>query len=262
MTVPDFIRFKKDGVKISVCTCYDASFARILSATEIDCLLVGDSLSTVIYGHDTTLPATMDLMLAHTGAVRRGAPEKMITADMPFLSYRTGIKDAVLNAGALMRAGANAVKLEGSAGNEEVIKHLGESGIPVMGHLGLTPQFYNSFGGHKVQGKEEAAAEKILEQAKALEKAGCFAIVLECIPAVLSGKISRELNIPTIGIGAGPETDGQVLVVYDLLGLSGNFKPRFVRQYEAGGDLFAAAVNRFHTDIRKGQFPSLKESFA
>ena len=262
MTVPDFIRYKAEGRKISVCTCYDASFARIAAATDMDCLLVGDSLSTVIYGYDTTIPATMALMTAHTAAVRRGAPEKMVVADMPFLSYRTGLKDAVENAGALLRAGANAVKLEGLSGNEEIIRYLTESGIPVMGHLGLTPQFYHAFGGNKVQGREEKAAERLLEHASAMEKAGCFSMVLECIPSPLAGKISRELTIPTIGIGAGPETDGQVLVIYDLLGLSGNFKAKFVRKYADGTALFTEALNQFHKDILSGEYPSEKESFS
>ena len=197
----------------------------------------------------------MEWMVEHTRSVRNGAPDKYIVADMPFLTTRKGIEYATDCAGQLLVAGANSVKIEGMYGQEDVVAHIVQSGIPVMAHLGLTPQFYNAFGGHKMQGKTEEAAEKIIEEAKIAEKLGCYAIVLECIPAALAAKITKAVSIPTIGIGAGVECDGQVVVLFDMLGMSG-FKIRFVRQYLNGLELIKGALNAYSKDVHEGAFPS------
>jgi 3-methyl-2-oxobutanoate hydroxymethyltransferase len=204
----------------------------------------------------------MEMMARHTEAVSRGAPDKLIIGDMPFLSYRKGLGEAVQAAGDLMKAGAHAVKLEGAEGNEEIISHLIHSGIPVMGHLGMTPQSVHVFGGHKVQGRDDRQKKQMLENSKRLEKAGCFSLVLECVPATLAREISEHLTIPVIGIGAGSGTDGQVLVLYDVLGLTTDFKARFVRRYMNGDSGTEDGVNRFVHDIRTGDYPSDKESFS
>ncbi|MGM0600496.1 MAG: 3-methyl-2-oxobutanoate hydroxymethyltransferase [Candidatus Rifleibacteriota bacterium] len=255
------IQSLKNERKISMITCYDSWSARIVNNSDIDMILVGDSLAMVMHGFESTLPADMNMMTLHTQATRRGAPDKFIVSDMPFLSYRKGLSQSVEAAGNLMRAGANAIKLEGVAGNEEIIAHLVQSGIPVMGHLGLTPQSVHQFGGNKVQGKKEEQADKILDDALKLEQLGCFSLVLECIPASLAEKITREIRIPTIGIGAGKETDGQVLVMQDMLGMNNEFKPRFLRCYLEGESLFKDAFNRFADDVKAGKFPDTKESY-
>lgn len=254
MTTLDFSARKKDNQNISMITCYDATFARIVNASAIDCILIGDSCAMVMHGEKTTIPATMDMMTMHTKAVRAGAPDKFIVADMPFLSTRKGTAHAVECAGALLRAGANAVKIEGTFGQEDTLRHLVQSGIPVMAHLGLTPQFYNSLGGHKMQGKTEDAAQKIKEEALLSEQCGCFAVLLECIPEALAGEITRSLDVATIGIGAGNQTDGQVLVLQDMLGMSG-FCPRFVKKYLDGEALIAGALNQYAAEVQSGAFP-------
>lgn len=257
MTTLDFLKFKQENKKISMITCYDASFARIVDQTDIDCILIGDSCSMVMHGETTTIPAKMEWMVEHTRSVRNGT-SKYIVADMPFLTTRKGIEYATDCAGQLLVAGANCVKIEGVFGQEEILRHLVMSGIPVMAHLGLTPQFYQAFGGHKMQGKTDQAAEKIIEEAKKAEELGCFCVLLECIPAALAERISKEISVPTIGIGAGLNVDGQVLVLQDMLGMSG-FKPRFVRQYLNGLDLIKSALNQYASDVHDASFPAADE---
>ena len=258
MTSLDFFKYKTEKHKISMVTCYDTTFARLVEKTNVDCILIGDSLSMVMHGENTTIPAKMEWMEEHTRSVRNGT-QKYIVSDMPFLSTRKGIEFATDCAGKLLVAGANCVKIEGIFGQEEIIRHLVLSGIPVMSHLGLTPQFFQAFGGHKMQGKTEEAAEKILEEAKLAEKSGWVAIVLECIPCELAKKITETVKIPTIGIGAGAETDGQVLVLQDMLGMSG-FHPRFVRQYLNGAELITNALNKYAKDVAEQNFPGPEES--
>jgi 3-methyl-2-oxobutanoate hydroxymethyltransferase len=262
MNVLDFQTRKRDHEKISMVTCYDYWSAQILERTDIDCLLVGDSLAMVMHGYDSTVYADVDLMALHIKAVARGAPGKFIVGDMPFLATRKGLEPTMDAVQTLMQAGANAVKIEGEAGQAELIAHVVESGVPVMAHLGLTPQSVHGFGGHKVQGRSDAAAEELLASARAVADAGCFALVLECVPAKLAACISRSIDIPTIGIGAGPETDGQVLVLHDMLGMNPDFKPKFLRHYASGFDVVSDAVNRFHQETRHGCFPSRSESYA
>ena len=262
MTVPDFAKRKCAGEKISMVTCYDHWSAKILNESDVDTLLVGDSLAMVMHGFDSTVHATVDMMATHTAAVRRGAPDKFVIGDMPFLSVRRGLEGAMDAVGALMQAGGNCVKIEGAAGQLDIMAHIVESGVPVMGHLGLTPQSVEAFGGHKVQGRNEGDAAKIIDQAKALEDAGCFALVLECVPTALGRAISEQLSIPTIGIGAGPDTDGQVLVLHDMLGMDPSFKPKFLRHYMNGEASVTEAVNRYHADVMERSFPAAEESYA
>ncbi|MCW8924950.1 MAG: 3-methyl-2-oxobutanoate hydroxymethyltransferase [Xanthomonadales bacterium] len=262
MKVQDFTLKKQSSERISMVTCYDAWSAKLIAGTDIDCVLVGDSLAMVVYGFDTTLPVDIDTMAAHTAAVRRGAPDKFIIGDMPFLSYRQGQGLAVENAGKLMQAGANAVKLEGAAGNLDMITHLVESGIPVMGHLGLTPQSVHRLGGMHVQGRDNGAAEQLKRQATELQQAGCFALVLELVPAALAATVTQALDIPTVGIGAGAATDGQVLVLHDLLGLSANFKPKFLRTWMDGAVNVHDALQSFHREVNEGTYPGKQESYA
>ena len=254
MNTLDFHKAKEEGKKLSMVTCYDATFAKLIDQTNIDLILIGDSASMVMHGENTTLPASMEWMAEHTRSVRNGT-QKYIVADMPFLTTRKGLEYATDCAGRLLVAGANCVKIEGVFGQEEILRHLVLSGIPVMSHLGLTPQFYQAFGGHKMQGKTEEAAEKIIEEAKKAEELGCCSIVLECIPAVLAEKITKAVSIPTIGIGAGVNCDGQVLVLQDMLGMTG-FKMRFVRQYLNGGELIKNALNQYAEDVKNASFPS------
>lgn len=253
MTTLDFAAYKKEGRKISMVTCYDATFAKIIDKTDIDTILIGDSASMVMHGESTTIPTKMEWMEEHTRSVRNGT-SKFIVADMPFLTTRKGQDYATDCAGRLLVAGANSVKIEGVFGQEKILEHLALSGIPVMAHLGLTPQFYQAFGGHKMQGKTEEAAEKIIEEAKLAEKVGCFSLVLECIPKDLAKKITESVGIPTIGIGAGRDCDGQVLVLQDMLGMSG-FKPRFVKQYMDGLSLITGALNEYAREVSAAAFP-------
>lgn len=241
-------------------TCYDYTSATIVASTEIDCILVGDSLAMTMLGHDSTLPATTPIMAQHIASVKKGAPNKFIVGDMPFLSYRKSLTENMNAVEAIMNAGANAIKLEGLIGNEELIKHIVDSGVPVMGHLGLTPQSVHQLGGYKVQGRGEAG-EKLLEQAKKLQELGCFSLVLEAVPNAVAEKVSSQLQIATIGIGAGPSTDGQVLVFQDLLGLNTEFKPKFVRQYLNGAELIQGALNSFNQTVKDSSFPAIEESY-
>lgn len=261
MNILNFKSKKNSGEKISFVTCYDYSSARILNASNVDAILVGDSLAMTMYGEKSTLPATVELMAQHIAAVSRGAPDKFIVGDLPFLSYRMSLGENMAAVATVMRAGAHAVKLEGVSGNEHLIQHIVESGVPVMGHLGLTPQSVHQMGGYRVQGREETQAGLIAEQAQDLEDLGCFSLVLECVPHSLARKISESLIIPTIGIGAGPDTDGQVLVWQDMLGLNSDFKPKFVRQYLDGQKLILTALNQYADDVRKQKFPSPDESY-
>lgn len=259
--VLEFAAAKAAGRRISMVTCYDASFARVFEASAVDCLLVGDSAAMVMHGHPDTLAATVELMALHTAAVRRGAPTRFLIGDLPFLSFRKGVPAALDAVAALMRAGANAVKLEGITGHEDVITAIAGSGIPVMGHLGLTPQSVHALAGFRVQGRSDQDAARILADARRLESLGCFSLVLECVPSPLASQITQALGIPTIGIGAGSGCDGQVLVLQDLLGLSDGFRPRFVRRYADGFSLFRDAVDRFDQDVKQGAFPAAAESY-
>lgn len=255
MNVLDFYKKKKNNEKISMITCYDYTSARIISQTSIDCILVGDSVAMTMHGYKDTLSATLDMMCFHTAAVSRGASNKFIVADLPFLSYRKSLSKNVSATQALIQAGAHAVKLECVSGNEKLIQHLTESGIPVMGHIGLTPQFIHILGGHKVQGKTDESAKRLKEDALALQQSGCFAVVLECVPSLVSKEITESLTIPTIGIGAGPETDGQVLVFQDLLGLTTDFKPKFVKAFLNGQEQVKNSIEDFVRSIQSKEFP-------
>jgi 3-methyl-2-oxobutanoate hydroxymethyltransferase len=260
-SVLDFAAAKATGRKISMVTCYDSSLARVLESTSVDCILVGDSAAMVMHGHADTLAATVELMALHTAAVRRGAPTLFLIGDLPFLSFRKGVPAALDAAAALMRAGAQSVKLEGVTGHEDVIEALVGSGIPVMGHLGLTPQSVNALSGFRVQGRREDDAMRIVEDARRLEALGCFSIVLECVPSALGARITQALTIPTIGVGAGIHCDGQVLVLQDLLGLTGGHRPKFVRTYLDGNAAVRDAIDRFDRDVKQGDFPAAVESY-
>ncbi len=261
MNIHDFEQYKHQGRKISMVTCYDFWSAKILNESDVDCLLVGDSLAMVMHGFDSTVHADVDLMKLHVSAVARGAPDKFVVADMPFLSCSKGLNSAMDAVQELMQAGGTAVKVEGQDHQVDIIRHIVEAGVPVMGHIGLTPQSVHSLGGHKVQGRDEAKAQRLIQGARELEQAGCFALVLECVPAVLARSISQNLSIPTIGIGAGADTDGQVLVLQDLLGMDPSFKPKFLRQYACGNKVITGAVNQFHSDVQQELFPSAAESY-
>lgn len=260
-SVLDFARFKAEGHRISIVTAYDAWSARIVARSRVDAVLVGDSAAMVMHGHDTTLGATVELMALHTRAVARGAGGKFVIADMPFLSFRQGIPAAMTAVGALVASGAQAVKLEGVDGHEDVIRQIVGSGVPVMGHVGLTPQSVNQFGGFRLQGRSDGEAARILRQAHALEDLGCFSIVLECVPANLAACITSELRLPTIGIGAGLATDGQVLVLQDLWGVDTAHTPRFVRRYVDGEAVLTDALDRYDADVKEARFPGPEESY-
>jgi 3-methyl-2-oxobutanoate hydroxymethyltransferase len=257
----DFLRAKNEGHKLSMITCYDYAFARLLSKTALDGILVGDSAGMVMHGHSSTLSMTVDLMRLHCEAVVRGAPGKFVVVDMPFLSFRKGLSAALDSAQILMSAGAHAVKLEGVDGHEDVIKRLTQSGIPVMGHLGLQPQSVRAYGGFKVQGRNGDAAQAIARQASVLEELGVFAVVLECIPAVVARDITQALRIPTIGIGAGAACDGQILVLQDLLGMNMDFRPKFARAFSDGAASVLDAVAHFDEAVKAGTFPTTDESY-
>jgi 3-methyl-2-oxobutanoate hydroxymethyltransferase len=260
-SVDGFSAAKAAGSKISMVTAYDAWSARILADTPVDCLLVGDSAMMVVHGEKDTLGATPEIMAMHTRAVVRGAPGKFVVADMPFLAARKGEAHALDCAALLLRAGAHAVKIEGARGHTHVIKHLVESGIPVMGHLGLTPQWVRGLGGFKVQARDEEGSRQLLSDAKALERAGAFAIVLECIPQALAREATAALGVPTIGIGAGPGCDGQVLVLQDMLGFNPEFRPRFSRRFADGAALVREGAKAFAEAVKSGGFPSEGEGF-
>ena len=260
--VHDFLKKKKAGEKITMLTCYDYSMAKLLARTSIDTILVGDSLGNVIQGQKNTIPVMLEDIIYHTKAVRRAMADIFITSDLPFMSYQSDDITALNSAGRILKeSGADAVKLEGAGRFLKTIEKLVESGIPVMGHLGLTPQSVLAFGGYRLQGKGEKQAEEILKDAIELEKAGVFALVLEKIPADLAEKISNTLAIPVIGIGAGNKTDGQVLVIHDMLGIDPDFQPRFVRHYANLSDIIINATEEYCRDIRSGEFPSEQESY-
>ncbi len=261
MNVQKFISMKGKQ-PIVLITTYDAPFARIVSEAGVDAILVGDSLANNVLGYSDTLPATMEDMIRHTQAVRRGAPDAFIIADMPFLSYQCSQDEAVRNAGRFLKeAGANAVKLEGGSVFAPLVKRLVDSGIPVMGHLGLTPQSVNVFGGYRVQGKDEKSAERLLEDAKALEQAGVFAIVLEMVVEEVARRITESVNVPTIGIGSGRYCDGQVLVLHDLLGLNPTFLPKFAKRYANLYEICVRAVAQYAEDVRRKIFPAEEHVF-
>ncbi len=262
ITAPAVVALKRKGEPITVVTAYDFPTARLADEAGVEVLLVGDSVGTVLLGYDSTLPVTMDDMLHHTKAVARARTTAMVVGDMPFMSYQVSAEQAVLNAGRLVQeGGADAVKLEGGARVVEAARRIVEAGIPVMGHLGLTPQSVLAFGGYKVQARGEADQERLIADAKALEAAGCFAVVLEGIPAKLGALVSRELQIPTIGIGAGVQCDGQVLVTHDLMGLFHGHTPKFVRRYAEVGDVMRDAYARYVADVKARRFPSDAESY-
>ena len=259
--IDEFVKMKKDGKKISMVTCYDYTSAKIANHSEIDVILVGDSASMVMHGYDTTLNATLEMMSSHVQAVRKGAPDKFIIGDMPFLAHRKGFAKAMDAVDELMKSGAEAVKIEGAEGQLDIISHIVESGVPVMGHLGLTPQSLHKLGGYKVQGKNDETAKKMKSDAKSLENSGVFSLVLELVPAQLAKEITESLVIPTIGIGAGPHTSGQVLVWQDVLGMNNGFSPKFLRTYLDGNKLIQDALNQFNKEVKNQSFPSKKESF-
>lgn len=261
-TVKSFRESKENNRKISMLTAYDYSMAKLLDAAGVDSILVGDSLGMVFQGNASTLPVTLDEVIYHTRAVVRGVKNALVVADMPFLSYHVSREEAVRNAGRLIKeGGAEAVKMEGGVLFIETIKAVVDAQIPVMGHIGLTPQSVNVFGGFKVQGKEEQSAKQILEDARLLEEAGVFAITLECIPDKLAQLITSSLRIPTIGIGAGKGCDGQVLVINDMLGMYSDFVPKFVKQYAKLNSEISAAVGDYVSDVREGHFPSEEHTF-
>ena len=261
VTTADFLEKKRKGEKITILTAYDYLTAKIVDSAGVDAILVGDSLGMVALGYKSTIPVTMEEMIHHTKAVVRGRKNAMVIFDMPFLSYQTGVRDAILNAGrALKETGCNAVKIEGGVEQAETIRALVNAGIPVMGHVGLQPQSVNVYGGYRLRGKGEER-EKIIEDAKAVEEAGAFAVVLEKIPAELAKEITEMLSIPTIGIGAGKFCDGQVLVFHDMVGLFEDFKPKFVKRYAELGKLAREAVEKFIEEVKSGKFPDEEHSY-
>jgi len=262
VTTAAVLKMKREGEKISMLTAYDYSTAVLVDGAGVDMILVGDSLGMVVLGYDSTLPVTMEDMLHHTKAVSRAAQRAMVIGDMPFMSYQASTEEAVRNAGRFMQeAGAHGVKLEGGQEVAETVRKITASGIPLVGHLGLTPQSVHQLGGYRVQGKDDKTARKLMEDARVLEEAGAFSIVLECVPARLAGEISRALTIPTIGIGAGVECDGQVLVVNDMLGMFEKFTPRFVKKYAELNTEIRAAVGRYVDEVKGGVFPGEEHSF-
>ncbi|HBA70840.1 MAG: 3-methyl-2-oxobutanoate hydroxymethyltransferase [Geobacteraceae bacterium GWC2_55_20] len=262
ITIPDILQMKPAGRRITVLTSYDFPFTRLIDGGGVDIILVGDSAGVVFSGHDTTLPVTMDEMLYHVKAVRRADPRALVVADMPFMSCQTGIEDACRNCGRMIKeGGAEAVKIEGGSNMAHIIRAISSIDIPVMAHIGLTPQSVHRMGGYKVQGRKEQA-ERIMDDALAVQNAGAFAVVLEGIPAKLAAEISSGLTIPTIGIGAGPACDGQVLVIHDILGLCEKYSPKFVKRYTDLAPLISGAVKQYVDEVRSGDFPTEEHSFS
>ncbi|HZE74867.1 MAG TPA: 3-methyl-2-oxobutanoate hydroxymethyltransferase [Gemmatimonadales bacterium] len=260
-TVLDLTAFKAAGRKIVMLTCYDAAFARLI-APEVDVLLVGDSVNQVVAGYETTLSATLDQLIYHARAVRRGAPGALLLVDLPFLTYQVSVEEAIRNAGRVMQeTGAQGVKLEGGRPMVGTVRALVERGIPVMGHLGHRPQSLHALGGHRVEGRDSAGAARMLEDARDLEDAGAFGLVLELVAAPAAARITRTLRIPTIGIGAGPECDGQVLVLHDMLGLNEMFRPRFLKRFAELGGTVREAAKTYADEVRKGSYPGAEHSF-
>lgn len=261
-TISTFQKAKENGEKVTMLTAYDYSTAKLMDEAGIDSILIGDSLGNVILGYEDTISVTMEDIIHHTAAVARGAKEALIVADMPFMSYQTSVYDAVVNAGRLMKEGrANAVKLEGGADVCPQIKAITSAGIPVVAHLGLTPQSINAFGGYKVQGKSEAAAKRLLEDALAVQEAGAFAVVLECVPSKLAALVTGKLSIVTIGIGAGNECDGQVLVYQDMLGMFSDYVPKFVKQFANVGEIMKQAFADYKKEVSEGVFPAEEHGY-
>lgn len=262
ITVKSLVDMKKNGEKISMLTAYDYSMAKIVDAAQVDVILVGDSASNVMAGHETTLPITLDQMIYHAASVIRGVERALVVVDIPFGSYQSDPKEALRSAIRIMKeSGAHAVKLEGGLEIKESVKRILNAGIPVMGHLGLTPQSIYKFGTYTVRAKEEQEAEKLMEDAKLLEKLGCFAVVLEKIPASLTKKVSESITIPTIGIGGGKHADGQVLVIHDLLGMTHEFSPRFLRRYMNLYEEMGKAIAHYVKDVKSRDFPSDEEQY-
>ncbi len=262
ITVPLLLEKKRNKEKITMLTAYDYSTALILDRTGIDILLVGDSVGPIFSGYENTLPVTVDEIMYHTKAVARARKNALLVADMPFLSYQCSLEDAVKNCGIMLKAGAEAVKLEGGREIVDLVRKLTLSGIPVMGHIGLTPQSIHSMGGYKVQGKTEEARKRLISSAQALEEAGAFSIVLECVPEDLAKEITENISIPTIGIGAGRYCDGQVLVINDILGLFEGFRPKFVKKYADLGPVVEKAVKDFIEEVKTGKFPDETHIFS
>ena len=261
-TVATLQQQKLDGDKITMLTAYDYSTAKLVDECGVNTILVGDSLGMVMLGYEDTISVTMEDMIHHTAAVTRGAKNALVVGDMPFMSYQTSVYDAVVNAGRLMKEGrCQAVKLEGGASVCPQIKAITEASIPVVAHIGLTPQSVNAFGGFKVQGKSEADARRLVEEAKAVEEAGAFAIVLECIPAKLAKLITESVSIPTIGIGAGADCDGQVLVYQDMLALFSDFKPKFVKHFANAGEVMKQGFTEYIKEVKEGTFPAAEHTF-
>ena len=262
LSAPGFVRKRKKGEKIVMVTAYDYTFARLVAASgAVDAILVGDSLGMVIQGHDSTLPVTLEQMIYHCAAVKRGAPDVHVIGDMPFLTYQLSPQQALENAGRLVKeTGVDSIKLEGGVRSAPAIERIVTAGIPVMGHVGLTPQSVNLFGGHKMQGKNSESAQRIMDDALAVEQAGAFAIVLEGIPAPLAEEITQRLRIPTIGIGAGPMTSGQVLVIYDLLGMDEAFNPRFLKKYANLSEVIQQALRKYADEVANSAFPGPEHS--
>lgn len=261
-TVLTFGQAKQQGKKLTMLTAYDYSMAKLVDEAGVDSILVGDSLGMVMLGYEDTLSVTMEDMLHHTLAVSRGAKNALVIADMPFMSYQASVYDAVTNAGRLMKEGrAQAVKLEGGQKFEEHIRAIVDASIPVVGHIGMTPQSVHAFGGFKVQGKDEKAARQVLEDALAVQRAGAFAVVLECVPAALAEYISKELAIPTIGIGAGAGCDGQVLVYQDMLGMYSDFVPKFAKVFADVGELMKSGFKNYIEEVSNGSFPAEENTF-
>jgi len=262
VTISQIKAMKQKGEKISMLTAYDYTTAKIVDEAGLPLILVGDSLGMVVLGYDSTLPVTLEVMLHHTKAVMRGAKNALVVGDMPFMTYQASIEDAMHNAGRFMQeAGCQAVKLEGGVTVEATVKKMTDAGIPVMGHIGLTPQSINQLGAHKIQGKTPEAAKRLLEDAIALDRAGAFAVVLETVPAPLAALISKKISIPTIGIGAGAGCDGQVQVIHDILGSFTDYVPKHTKRYATIADITAKAVAQYHAEVKSGAFPTDAQSF-
>ncbi|MCW8398491.1 3-methyl-2-oxobutanoate hydroxymethyltransferase [Legionella sp. PATHC038] len=262
MKIHDFKRKKEEQQKISMITCYDYPSACIVAESNIDCVLVGDSVAMAVHGHETTIMATIEMMILHTQAVARGLTQQFLISDLPFLSHKTSMAQTVEHVKRLLQAGAQAVKIEGGDTDTcNTISYLVNAGVPVIGHIGLTPQSIHQLGGYKVQGKNQEQAERLIQQALDLEAAGCFALVIECVPQQLAHTITQSLAIPTIGIGAGSDTDGQVLVWHDMLGLQTDFNPKFVKRFIQGKDILLNALNAYAQQVQQVSFPTTEHSF-
>ena len=262
MKLHDFKRKKEQQTKISMLTCYDYPSARIIADSHVDCVLVGDSVAMAVHGHNSTIMATMEMMLLHTAAVARGLAGQFLVSDLPFLCHRESQATTIQNTKQLLQAGAHAIKIEGGDADVcQTISYLVTSGVPIMGHIGLTPQSVLQLGGYKIQGRAQEQADELVQQARDLEAAGCFALVIECVPAQLAKTITDAISIPTIGIGAGAETDGQVLVWHDMLGLQTDFNPRFVKRFADGKAHLLAGINAYTNDVQHAHFPTRDHAF-